>query len=605
LEVPQYTEEDFLTPEPYRYVLSISNPFEREMEINRLSVLAKPFGFKTMLKRFQESQKAEDKTIYIDNVTRFTGQPMELDCGGWKCDDWGISRRTGMGEELACCHPIMPVERLVNIDTGLEKLRIAYSKGGKWRDSIAEKRILASANSIVSLSDMGIAVNSENARSLVRYISEIENINYDSIPERKSVGRLGYIKDAGFSPYMKDLIFDGDANYRSIFTAISRHGTSKAWLEIATECRQMSLTARIMLAASFASVLVEPLGAQPFFVHLWGVESGTGKTVALLLAASVWGDPSIGKYVQTFNATAVSQEKTAAFLNSLPLLVDELQLAKDSRGKIAFNVYNLAQGVGKSRGNKSGGIDRTPTWANCILTTGESPLTSIYDGAGALNRVIDIECTASDYVIADGMRVSGILKKNYGHAGKAFVDKILKDELKEDIKNRHQEIFKKLLENDTTEKQALAAAMILLADELITKWFFGGGAPISIQQISSFLQTKASVSAGERGYQYICEWVAQNHNKFDNPDSGDVYGAIDGNIAYIIPKAFRDACEAGGFSYAALMSHMKQNNLIKWRGDRNTWRRRMRNMNIECIALVLLGEEDDDYTKPDQDIEMF
>ena len=87
----------------------------------------------------------------------------------------------------------------------------------------------------------------------------------------------------------------------------------------------MSTTARVILAASFASPLLEVLGALPFFVHLWGVDSGTGKTVALMLAASVWGDPAVGAYIKTFDATVVGHEKTAAFLNHLPLCLDELQ----------------------------------------------------------------------------------------------------------------------------------------------------------------------------------------------------------------------------------------------------------------------------------------
>lgn len=77
-----------------------------------------------------------------------------------------------------------------------------------------------------------------------------------------------------------------------------------------------------------------------------------------MLAASVWGNPMIGKYIKTFNATEVGHEKTAAFLNSLPMLIDELQLARDARGKIQFNVYALAQGVGRTRGTKSGGLTR-------------------------------------------------------------------------------------------------------------------------------------------------------------------------------------------------------------------------------------------------------
>ena len=161
-----------------------------------------------------------------------------------------------------------------------------------------------------------------------------------------------------------------------------------------------------MLAASFASALIKKIGGLCFFVHLWGVESGTGKTVALMLAASVWGNPAIGQYVQTFNATQVGHEKTAAFLNNIPMCIDELQLSKDSHGRSKFDVYQLSQGVGRTRGTKSGGIDKTPVWDLCILTTGESPLTSDNSGAGAVNRVIDIECKAKDAVIKNGMEES-------------------------------------------------------------------------------------------------------------------------------------------------------------------------------------------------------
>ena len=51
------------------------------------------------------------------------------------------------------------------------------------------------------------------------------------------------------------------------------------WRETAVRCRQESRTAQILLAASFASVLLGHIGALPFFVHLWSAESGTGKTV--------------------------------------------------------------------------------------------------------------------------------------------------------------------------------------------------------------------------------------------------------------------------------------------------------------------------------------
>ena len=103
-------------------------------------------------------------------------------------------------DEVACPHPIMPVERLVNIDTGEEKLKLAFRKGAVWRRLIVSKTVLANANRVTELAGSGIAVTSQNARAFVQYISDLENLNYDTIPERKCIGRLGYIRDEGFSP---------------------------------------------------------------------------------------------------------------------------------------------------------------------------------------------------------------------------------------------------------------------------------------------------------------------------------------------------------------------------------------------------------------------
>ena len=597
----EYTQDDFLnSTAPYEEVYQYrDDPFQHDRHLAIMCVKAAKAGirnFKTLYSKYTLSLKKAASEIYICNTTQFEGQPLELDAGTWNCNENGVVRWNGQKEEVACCHPIMPVERLVNIDTGAEKLKISYSKGRKWRDVIVEKRVLASANSIVALADMGIAVNSENARALVQYLSDLENINYDRIPERKSVGRLGHIEGEGFSPYVEGLIFDGDANFRSIFRSISDHGMFTEWLEIAKECRKMSTTARIMLAASFASALVGPLGGLPFFVHLWGVDSGTGKTVGLMLAASVWGDPQIGRYIQTFNSTAVGLEKTAAFLNSLPVLVDELQLARDNRGKSNFNVYALAQGVGRTRGNKGGGIERTPTWANCILTTGESPLTNIGDGSGAMNRVIDIECKASEKVISDGMRVSSVLKKNYGFAGRVFV-KALSTQKPEMVLQLYQGVFQILSENDTTEKQAMAAAMILTADTLAEEWIFKDGCALTVSEIVDFLQSKAAVSAGQRGYRYMCDWVSQNANRLrEGNDSGDIYGLIEGDWAFIIRSVFQKAVEDAGFSSAALISYLKQNGLILTRGRNNTRGKRINGVLTECIVLHIAPEEDSTET---------
>lgn len=601
----RYTEDDFLyTTLPYEELQEYAkNPFVHQRMVEAMARYAAGVGFK-QLKKFYKAylaglkQSSAGGTVYVGgNPTCFDGQPMELNAGDWEADDSGIRRNFGGVDCVACPHPVMPVERLVNIDTGEEKLRLAFRKGAIWRRHIVEKKVLASANKVTELAGIGIAVNSETARNFVRYIGDLENLNYDIIPERKSIGRFGYIAGEGFSPYVDGLIFDGDANFAAMFQTVHERGSFEKWRQMAAEVRAMSVTAKIVLAASFASPLLQPLGCLPFFVHLWGVDSGTGKTVALMVAASVWGDPAVGSYVKTFDGTAVGMEKTAAFLNNLPLCLDELQLAKDAKGKTNFDVYRLAQGVGRTRGNRSGGVDKTPTWQNCILSTGESPLTGQASGAGAVNRVIDIECKANSVVITDGMRVSGAVKRNFGHAGKAFVEKLYAagDDVPQEIHDRYQVLFKTLAAQDTTEKQAMAAAAIVLGDELACRWIFGGTEqPVTMEQISEFLTSRAAVSAGERAYKYLCDWVSQNSNKLTGKtDNGDVLGTLDGCRAYIIRSVFERVLQDAGYSMKATISWLKQAGLIETRAKNNTKARRINGVPTECFCLLLPDIEEE------------
>lgn len=588
-----FEKEDFLTPAPYEALYKFhKEPFVHATKMAELSAYAERMkfrGFKAMYKRYVESLKVQSGTVYIDNVTSFTGQPMELNAGDWEAEDTGIFKKNGFNDEMACPHPIMPIERLVNIDTGEEKLKLAFRKGAIWRKIIVSKIVLANSNKVTELAGSGIAVTSQTARAFVSYISDLENLNYDIIPERKSIGRCGYIADEGFSPFVEGLIFDGDANFKGMFEAIRSRGSVEKWLETAKEVRGMSLTARILLAASFASPLLEPLNCLPFFVHLWGVDSGTGKTVALMVAASVWGDPTIGSYVKTFDGTTVGLEKTAAFLNNLPLCLDELQLAKDLKGRTNFDVYKLAQGVGRTRGNRSGGVDLTPTWRNCILTTGESPLTGQAAGAGAVNRVLDIECRSAQAVIRDGMRISSIIKRNYGFAGRIFVEELYQPGVLEQVTERYRQLFQQLNDVDTTEKQAMAAAAIILADELACRWIFQGTErPLTIEQISEFLASRAAVSAGDRGYQYLCDWVTQHSNQLvGRSDTIEVLGALDGNRAYIIRSVFERILQDAGYSTAAMISYLKQEHLIETRGRNNTKGKRINGIPTECFCLLL------------------
>lgn len=606
-----YSLEDFKTETPYAELYKLfSNRYIYLMELDKVNENAVNVGFKGFKSKMREYTKIAYEEMrhnrqIMPNQTEFDGQDVELNCGQWESTDWGIFRDTpNGGRETACSHPIMPVSRLVNIDTGEVKLTLAYKPPGrdkKWRTTIVDKTTISTARNITALATQGISVTSSTASVLVDYLNDIENLNYDQIPEQKSIGRLGYITGEGFSPYVDGLVFDGDASYRNLYDCVRSKGSVSAWYDTALECRKMSVTARILLAASFASPLLSIIGSLPFFVHLWGVDSGTGKTVALMLAASVWGNPAVGSYTQTFNGTQVGQERTAAFLNHLPMCLDELQLTKNAKGQSNFDVYQLAQGVGRARGKKNGGVEMVPTWSCCFLTTGESPLTSVSSGAGAVNRVIDIECTAGSAVIAEGHRIAGVLKNNYGFAGQIFVNKIYENEDNIPlIREIYQDFFRNLCAGDSTEKQAMAAAAILTADLLATNWIFKDDQMLTVEDIQNFLASREAVSAGRRAYDWLCDWVSANSHRFYTDGIvpiNDAYGIIDGNTAYINRGVFNRAIQEAGFSGSATLSYLKSNKLIDATGRKYTKCKRINGVRTECVAMKLPADapEFDDF----------
>lgn len=601
----EYKYEDFLGDAPYDKLYSyFSVPLVMSREVIKMADNAKRVGFKNFKTLWGEYLKIKDlerkqQLSLVPNQTEFDDQVLELSCGAWIATDWGIYRINSFGaQEYACSHPIMPVERLVNIDTAEVKLKLAYKRPGrdkKWQSIIIGKDVAADPKLLCKhLSSVGISITQKSAPALMEYLNEVEDSNYDTITESKSIGRLGYIPGEGFSPFVDGLVFDGDASFRNLYATVGNHGSRTEWLKTAMECRRQSVTARIMLAASFASPLLSVVGSLPFFAHLWGIDSGTGKTVALMLAASVWGNPALGSYVQTFNGTQVGQERTAAFLNHLPVCLDELQLTKDSKGKTNFDVYQLAQGVGRSRGKRSGGVEMTPTWSCCFLTTGETPLTGISAGAGAVNRVIDIECTAGSAVLTDGQRISAALKRNYGFAGRMFIEKLYgREENPEIVQEIYRDNFRELCAGDSTEKQAMAAAAIITADQLATHWIFRDGMALTVKDIREFLASREAVSAGRRAYDWLCDWVGSNVNRFFNPELpavGDCYGIIENNIAYINRGVFNKVVQEAGYSYAATLSYLKANNMIETRGRAFTKGKRINGVLSECVVLRLQSQ---------------
>ena len=590
--IPDYTASQFYdTTEPYEFLYRYrDNKFLLKQMVQKMKAKAGAVGVKCFISLWDAYQEmmAQKNGVMLANSTQFDGQEMELFSGEYICDENGVFVTDKYGyEQTICRHPIMPVQRLCNIDSGEERLKIAYKKGRVWRSIIVEKSVIASSSSILQLAANGIMVNSENAKSLSTYLLEIEQLNYEIIPEQKSVGRLGWLGEHGFSPFVDDLVFDGENNFRNIFNAVKTEGSRNAWLYAMQDLRKEKSPGRLFLAASFASAILEPCGLLPFFLHAWG-GTETGKTVGLMIAASVWASPRLGDYILTFNSTLVGQEMTASFLNSLPMCIDELQI-QSSAGIKDFDkiIYQLTEGVGRTRGAKYGGLQRTNKWKNCIITNGEHPISNANSGGGAVNRVIEFEC--AEKVYSDLVGICSVIQSNYGFAGREFVEYLQTDGAVERVNAIQKEYYRELLKSDSTDKQAASASAILAADHIATELIFKDGNNLTVADLEKIMTKKKEVNVNNRALEFVYELVERNPNKFKPNEYGDyqgeVWGKIDDDFIFIIKSVFDREMVNAGFNSTAFLAWAKRNDVIITDNGKRTKKARITGSSTNCVCI--------------------
>jgi len=540
---------------------------------DRASELKCKPALKKFIKAFAADYKKEAKPIYQNNITMFGHPNGELNCGNWIADNNGIRILTIFGEKLACYHPILPVERLFNIETKTEKITLAYYRDEEWKEITVGKDVIASSTKIVKLAEYGVALTSEMAKSLVQYLCDIENMN--PILLKRSTSKFGW-HGKDFIPFDKSVVFDDESRFKDLCESLNESGSYDIWLDLAKKIRQNTkhYEPQLYMAASFASVLLKPLNMLPFIVNLWG-STGKGKTVAMMLAASIWANPSENKYITDSYATQNAFEIRLDILNHLPLMMDDLSKVRDKlNDNFTDLIYLLCSGKGKDRSNVDLGLNKVKTWQCTILSNMERPLATDTMKGGAINRILDFEM-GEGYIFESGNAVVEVLKDNYGFAGLRFVD-LIKDLPVEALQNIRRDFEKKIKEEAERqgsvkeEKQILPLSVLLMADKMATDYIFEDGIYLDLPTMVANLKDVNDVSEGKRAYDTIIDYVKVNINKFtDTNNTGECWGFINEGYVNIIPSVVKTISYKENFSIKAFCSWARTENLLRANNDKN------------------------------------
>lgn len=511
-----------------------------------------------------------------EHETSFTGQPLALACGEWIANDAGIYRLKQQGDAIkhdyACKMPVMPAAVLRNIETDTEKIQLAFRRAkSSWSKCVFPRSTISNKNKIIELADRGILVNSNTSAALVTYLGDCLANNAETIPIIQSVERLGWV-DGVFVPYAEALTLDNDGQGAELARAVHSKGTLEEWADYIAPLRQ-NLYMRLILAASFASVLVSKVKTLPFVLHLWG-GTGTGKTVALKVAASIWGNPE--KYMLTLNGTTNALMGTAALLHDLPLLADELQTIKLDTNFQNYDklIMQLTEGKDRARLTQQSTLKEQKTWNNCFIFTGEEPITQSNSGGGTKNRVIELQC--KEQIVSNGNAVVNFIDSHYGSAGRAFIEHIASKPA-ETLQQEFQDLQSALLNlSGSSAKQCAALALIALADAYADECIFKDKLQVlDLKQLAGIAKSLAEIDSAERAYRYIMDVIAANYDYFVRRGKHGYYktaiGACWGKLTadYIAINRTRITEELAkqGYSLNSVVDAWKNKGYIMTRSD--------------------------------------
>jgi Domain of unknown function (DUF927) len=182
----------------------------------------------------------------------------------------------------------------------------------------------------------------------------------------------------------------------------------------------------VALLAAFAAPLMrfQERDEGGAIIHLVTRESGTGKSTALIGAASVWGRrEGLGL---TNDDTKVSKALTLGALGNLPVIYDEIAI-RDPEAIRAF-VINFTNGRDKMRATRSGEIRHTAsTWQTLLISAANTSLVDVLstqnDQEAAAFRIMEFQLEIPDGLRHhQGDKLRRQLQDNSGYAGQVYLE---------------------------------------------------------------------------------------------------------------------------------------------------------------------------------------
>ena len=501
--------------------------------------------------------------------------------------------------------PILPVAILDNLDNEVQKVEVAWWEAdkAKWVRTVTNRETLVNSSKITKLADRGVPVGSDNSKSMATYFNSVLCEFDGKLPRKPARSVMGWCELDDrmlFMPYTDLIDFDGGERYKDDFKSIRSKGKLSEWVERIGTIRCNTMEVRLMMAASFASPLIWLVSENPFVFHLYG-NSGSGKTVSMYIAASIWGDPAPGRLTKSMNTTINAMMERAAFLNSFPFMGDELQTIKNRwTGTYDSLIMQITEGINRGR-MKDNVLQEMLYWKCAFLFTGEEPAVKSTSGGGVVNRCIQVEIKQPLFDTTgpdSGNNYVNFVMNHYGTAGQPYIERVMAINaglapVDYSIIGLYKKYYSDLVQGDTTEKQAGAMALMLTADKIAHDlWWSETEEELDAELVREYLATKANVNGAERAYKHLLGIIGVNSINFTS-GSRVIWGKMDDDSeptqVFFIRTAMEEQMRLAGFEFDAVKKPWSAKGYIEYNEHLRSYQFpvRINGMPTYCVRINL------------------
>jgi len=332
-------------------------------------------------------------------------------------------------------HDLYVVKRMRDPELGeIALFRLHLPHDGVREFSISTMAISSPDELRKQLAHNGVVAHKAQYELLARYVVFfIKNLQYIKKAETMRT-QFGWVEgDSKFILGDREITKDGvfysppSSVTKDIAGKLIAKGTMEKWKEAFNMYARPGLEPHAFAAlTAFGSPLLKFTGLEGAIINVIHPESGSGKSTALFMCNSVYGEPKglTSMYKDTFNA----KMHQLGVMNNLPNTIDEI--TNLSGMEFSDLAYSISQGRGKNKMNGQTNTLRVnnTSWQGMTLCSANA---SFYEKLGVAKNTPDGE---SMRLLEYKIEPNGIidvqegkqmfdhqLRENFGHAGEIYI----------------------------------------------------------------------------------------------------------------------------------------------------------------------------------------